>query len=175
MSFRQAPTRLLFLAAAVVACSGDATRTTGPAPQPPTISEVGVTPNPNSTISFIVGVTSDHADSIRIRYESAADSSDATPFYRVVSHAPTAVAVVGLRALTRYSFVAEAIGPGGRVVSLVQSATTGELPLPLQTLHLVGTGSATAGYTLVAPLFSDTSLTADGFLVAFDQLGVIRW
>jgi hypothetical protein len=166
---------LLCLATVITACGSDSVPATAPAPQPPTISAVTVAANANSTISFIVGVTADRADSIRIRYESAVDSSDATPFYRVVSHASTAIAVVGLRPSTTYSLIAEAIGSGGRVVSAAQSATTGDLPAALQTLHLTGTGNPTAGYTLVVPLFPDTSATADGFVVAFDRLGVIRW
>ncbi|HEV8447840.1 MAG TPA: arylsulfotransferase family protein [Gemmatimonadaceae bacterium] len=175
MSLRPA---LLCLATAIAACGDDTTQATAPAaptPQPPSISAVVVSANPNSAISFTVAVTTDRADSIRIRYESADDTSQATPFYRVASHAATAVVVVGLRASTTYTLVAEAIGQGGRVVSTSQSAATGELPPALQTLHLTGSGSPSAGYTLVAPLFADTSMTADGFLVAFDQLGVIRW
>jgi len=97
------------LVIAVAACGGDTISAT--APQPPSIGEVTAVANPNSAVSFNVAVTTDRADSIRIRYESAVDSSDTTPFYRVVAHVPTAIAVVGLRPSTTYSLVAEAIGP----------------------------------------------------------------
>ena len=170
MSLRPVATVVVLV---IGACSDDALRTT--APQPPAISDVSAVVSPNSTISLVVAVNSERADSVRIRYESADDASDVTPFYRVRPHTPIAIAVVGLRASTTYSLVAEAIGPGGRVASAPQSAATGELPPTLQALHLTGTGAPTAGYTLVVPLLPDTSVTADGFVVAFDRLGVIRW
>jgi hypothetical protein len=164
----------IVLALTVGACSDDSVRATAPIPQP-VVATVSVAANQNSAVSLIVAVTTDHADSIRIRYESAVDSSDVTPFYRIAPHVPVSIAVVGLRASTTYTLVAEAIGAGGRVTSATQTAATGELPAALQALHLTGVGAPTAGYTLVVPLLPDTSLSADGFVVAFDRLGAIRW
>jgi Arylsulfotransferase (ASST) len=160
-------------ALAAAACADDAARQT--APQPPVVAHMTVSVNPVNAVSLIVSVSAERADSIRILYQSASDSMAATPFVRAASTGATTVAVVGLRASTSYSLVADAIGSAGRVTSTAESATTGELPAELQALHLRGNGRPSAGYTLVVPLFPDTSATANGFVVAFDQDGAIRW
>lgn len=168
-------TRLILpcLAAALAACGSDVARQT--APQPLVIERVAVATNATSAVSLLVSVSTEHADSVRILYSSVNDSSASTPFYRAAAGGPTTIAVVGLRASTNYSLVADAIGPGGRVTSVSESATTGDLPLELRALHLSGSGAPSAGYTLIVPLLPDTSAAANGFVVAFDALGVIRW
>jgi hypothetical protein len=161
------------LVLAVIACGDDAGRQT--APQSPAVSSVDASVDPVNAVALLVSVSAAHADSIRILYQSPNDSSGATPFVHAASTGPTAFAVVGLRASTRYSLVAEVIGAGGRVTSAAESATTGELPTELRALHLKGTGRPSDGFTLVVPLLPDTSATANGFVVAFDRDGVVRW
>jgi hypothetical protein len=163
----------LCLATAFAACSDSAARQTGP--QPLVIARVSVTSDSASVVSLLVSVSATNADSIRILYTSINDSSGATPFYRAAATGPTTIAVVGLRASTNYSLVADAIGPGGRVTSVSESATTGDLPPELRALHLSGSGAPSAGYTLIVPLFPDTSVAANGFVVAFDASGAVRW
>jgi hypothetical protein len=160
----------------VVACGDDTTRTTavGP-PQPSVISQFTAATNPLNAVSLTISLSAVHADSVRIRYEAPTDANASTPFYRVAAERATTIAVVGLQAATTYSLVADAFGPDGQVTSAPVSATTGELPAVLQALHLRGNGTPSAGYTLVVPLFPDTSASADGFVVAFDQAGVVRW
>ena len=164
---------VLILTMAAASCGDDAVRPT--APQPTVISRVAIAANAANAVSLFADVSTEHADSIRVRYESAAEASDTTPYYRVDPSGTTRIAVVGLRASTTYSLVAEVVGQGGRIASIPQSATTGDLPATLQSLHLSGSGSPSAGYTLVVPLFPDTSAGADGFVVAFDQAGIVRW
>jgi len=161
------------VALAFIACADDAPRTTTP-PAPPTISQLTAAVSPANAVALFVSLAAAHADSVRILYESSTDPSASTPFYRVAAEGPTTISLVGLQASTTYSLVAEAIGPGGRVTSGSQSMT-GDLPPALQALHLRGSGNPSAGYTLVVPLFPDTSASADGFVVAFDQAGVVRW
>jgi hypothetical protein len=161
------------LAIVAASCGDDALRATAP---PPTIvSRVAIAANAANAASLFEDVSTEHADSIRVRYESATDASDTTPYYRVDPSGTTRIAVVGLRASTTYTLVADAVGPGGRVESISASAATGELPATLKSLHLAGIGSPSAGYTLVVPLLPDTSVGADGFVVAFDQTGIVRW
>ena len=164
---------ILGLLLALAACSDDATRPTGP--QPVVIARVTAAANPTSTVSLVVSVSASNADSIRILYTSANDSAGATPFYRAAAAGATTIGVVGLRASTNYSLVAEAIGAGGRLTSVSESATTGDLPPELRALHLSGSGAPSAGYTLIVPLLPDTSAGANGFVVAFDASGTIRW
>ncbi len=164
---------ILVLAMTTASCGDDALRPT--APQPTIVSRVAIVANPANAVSLFADVSTEHADSIRVRYESAADASDTTPYFRADPSGTTRIAVVGLRASTAYSLVADVVGPGGRVSAISQSATTGELPSTLQSLRLAGSGTPSAGYTLVVPLLPDTSAGADGFVVAFDQAGIVRW
>jgi len=165
---------VLILTMAAASCAGDDTvRPT--APQPTIISRVAIAANAANAVSLFMDVSTEHADSIRVRYESAGEASDTTPYYRVDPSGTTRIAVVGLRASTTYSLVAEAVGAGGRVTSVSESAATDDLPATLKSLHLAGSGSPSAGYTLVVPLFPDTSTSADGFVVAFDPAGIVRW
>lgn len=160
-------------ALAIAACGEDGARQT--APLPTIISHVAASVDSGNAISLLVTVATEHADSIRLRYESATDSSATTPFYRAAPSGITTMAVVGLRPSSTYSVVADALGAGGEVTSVEASATTGDLPPELRALRLSGTGAPSPGYTLVVPLFPDTSVTANGFVVAFDQTGVVRW
>jgi len=164
---------VLPLAMVTASCGDDAVRPI--VPQPTVVSRVAIAANAANAVSLFADVSTEHADSIRVRYESAADASDTTPYYRVDPSGTTRIAVVGLRASTTYSLVAEVAGQGGRVASIPESATTGDLPATLKSLHLAGSGIPSAGYTLVVPLFPDTSASADGFVVAFDQAGIVRW
>ena len=163
-----------WLAAIAITSCADGTAVPAPA-LAPSVSGFTVNINSNNALSLVVSFAIEHADSARVRYESAADTADVTPFCRMVATRVTKLAVVGLRPSTTYSLVVEGIGPGGRVTSEPQSATTGELPSPIRSLRLTGIGRASSGLTLVVPLLPDTAMTADGFVVAFDGAGEIRW
>lgn len=173
MSFRKC---VVPLAAGLVACGDAASRTTAVVPPAaPVVSQFIAAVNATNAVSLVVSLSAAHADSVRIRYESPTDGSAATPFYRMAAQGVATIALVGLKAATTYSLIAEAVGPGGNVSSAPLSAETGDLPATLQALHLSGMGNPSAGYTLVVPLLPDTSASADGFVVAFDEAGLVRW
>jgi hypothetical protein len=158
---------------AFIACSDYAAPTV--ARQPPVVSRVTIAENPNNTLSLIVSATVRNADSVRVRYLTTAGEAGATPFTAVRATTDTKLAVLGLRASSAYSMIVEAIGPAGRAVSDSQSATTGELPVTIRSLRFIGTGHASDGFNLVVPILPDTSMSADGFVLAFDDAGEIRW
>jgi hypothetical protein len=139
----------------------------------PFVSLVSVAVNPTNALSLIVSVTAENVDSVRVRY--AGDTASATPFQRVNSSGATTVDIVGLRASTNYSLVVEALGRNARIESEPQSAATGDLPPAIRSLRLAGSGRPSSGFTLVVPLFSDTTQSADGYVVAFDDAGEVRW
>jgi len=170
-SVRCAPSWLAILA--VVACSDSVAPTS--TPQPPVVSRITIAENQNNTLSLIVSATVRNADSVRVRYQTAGGEADVTPFTAVRSTSDTHIAVIGLRASSTYSLIAEAIGPAGRAVSEPQVATTGELPLAIRSLRLSGAGHASEGFNLVVPILPDTTMSADGFGLAFDDAGEIRW
>jgi len=170
-SVQFAPLCLALLA--ITACSENAATTS--APQPPVVSHVAIAENPNNALSLVVSATARNADSIRVLYQSARGEADATPFTAVRSASDTKIVVIGLRASNAYSLIVEGIGPAGRAASEPQSATTGELPLAIRSLRFIGTGHASDGFNLVVPILPDTSMSADGFVLAFDDAGEIRW
>jgi len=159
----------LIVFAGALSC-GDAASTL--TPKRPTVSDITVVANPENALSVLIALNATAADSVRVRY-SDADSASVTPFYRLRGSASGKIAVFGLRPSTKYSVVVEAIGPGGTFTSATASVTTPALPPQIASLRLSGAGSSSPGYTLVVPVFSDT--TADGFIVAFDETGDVRW
>ena len=158
---------------AIIACSDNAAPTS--TPQPPVVSRVAIAENQSNTLSLIVSATVRNADSIRVRYQTTGGEADVTPFAPARSTGDTQIAVLGLRASTTYSLIVEAIGPAGRAASEAQAATTGELPLGIRSLRLVGAGHGSEGFNLVVPIFPDTTMSTDGFVLAFDDAGEIRW
>ena len=169
--FRCAAPYLAMLA--LVSCSDDAAMPTSP--RPPLVSRFAIGVNQHNSLSLVVSIAASNADSARVRYESADDSSGVTPFYSLSSAGDTRIALVGLRASTSYSLVVEASGRGGQTTTDTQVASTGALPLAIRSLRLAGTGRPSSGFTLVVPLLPDTTVSADGFVVAFDRAGEIRW
>lgn len=163
-----------WLATAITAACTNETATS-PASRAPIVSRVTIVVNAANALSLIVSVVANDADSARVRYEAQSDTGGYTPFQRVSSTGPTAIPVVGLRASTSYALSVEALGRGGHVESASQTSTTGELPLAIRSLRLTGTGRPSDGLTLVVPLLPDTATSADGFVVAFDETGEIRW
>ena len=128
-----------------------------PCVPPPLVSHVAVSANQNNALSFIVSVAASNADSVRVRYQGAQDSSAMTPFYPLSRTTETKIAVVGLHASTTYSLAVEAVSRGGHITSEPTLATTGALPPTIQSLRLAGTGHPSTGLTLVVPLLPDTS------------------
>jgi hypothetical protein len=141
---------------------------------PPVLSRVTVGVNSTNALSAIVSFTAQYADSARVRVTSATDT-DTTPFYSVDRASGGVIAVLALRPSTPYTLVVETIGRGGRSPSDSLSFVTSELPAAIRSLRLSGSGRASAGYTLAVPLLPDTTPRADGFVVAFDEDGAIRW
>jgi len=143
-----------------------------PARRVPALSAVRVSANTFNALSAIVQFQVRDADSARLIYRSAMEPEQATPFSTVPGMAMR-IAALGLRASTRYTLVVEAIGAGGTARSDNVAVETGALPEVLRALHLTGTGTPGAGYTLVVPVYMDRAPGA--FLVAFDSTGDICW
>ncbi len=163
---RQALAGLSLLAAA---CASDAPFQ--PTPGPPVLGALAVAANPYNALSVSVSFTVDGADSARLVYRSAADPEAATPFYPV-HDGPARLVALGLRPTTAYALDVEAIGAGG-LTRLSGTATTDTLPALLRSAHLQITGAPSPGFLLVTPEFFGGG--ADGFLLVFDETGVLRW
>src|SRR5262249_18569605 len=101
--------------------------------------------------------------------------TEATPFRALTAAGETKMAVIGLRASKTYSLIVEAIGRGGRTVSDPHVTTVGELPPAIRSMRFAGTGHASKGFTLVVPMLPDTTMSGDGFVLAFDDQGEICW
>jgi hypothetical protein len=170
-SHRSAPSLLTLLA--IMSCTDDVPPTG--ALQLPVISRISVKENPENTLSLLVSVAASNADSARVRYWTGSDALEATPFHAVRGAADTKMAVIGLRASKTYSLVVEAIGGGGLTLSDPQVTTTGELPAAIRSMRFVGTGHASKGFNLVAPILPDTAMSDDGFVLAFNDAGEICW
>ncbi|MEP6573687.1 MAG: aryl-sulfate sulfotransferase [Gemmatimonadota bacterium] len=151
----------------LAACSDS---TAPPASGAPTVGSIAAALNPVNALSTLVSFQSTNADSARVLFHGAGGGADSTPFIAIPGGADT-IAVLGLLRGTAYSHVVELKGSGGTVRSASVDATTGALPLALQSVHLVLTGTARPGFTLtgVAPT------PAQAYVVLFDSLGEIRW
>ena len=163
---------VLPLAMTTASCGDDALRPT--APQPTIVSRVAIATNPANAVSLFADVSTEHADSIRVRYESAADVSDTTPYYRADPSGTTRIAVHWPARVDDLLARRRGRRFGRSRFGDPQSATTGELPSTLQSLRLAGSGTPSAGYTLVVPLLPEYG-RRDGFVVAFDEAGIVRW
>jgi arylsulfotransferase ASST len=170
-SVRSVPSWLAMFA--IMSCADDAPLTG--APRPPVVSRVAIEEIPESTLSLLVSLTASNADSARVRYWTGDDAPEATPFHALSGAGDTKMAVIGLRASKTYSLIVEAIGRGGRTISDPQVTTVGELPLAIRSMRLVGTGRASTGFNLVVPILPDTTMSDEGFVLAFNDAGEICW
>jgi hypothetical protein len=159
--------------ALVLACCAACRDGLAPITSAPVVSRVTVAANANNVLSAIVTCSVSGVDSARVRFLGADGDSGATPFAHP-SAGSVRIVVLGLRASTQYSLAVDAFGAGG-LVSAPDSLVTPPLPSAIQSLRFRGTGSPSASYTLVVPILSDTLSGGDGYVVAFDAAGDVRW
>lgn len=155
--------------AGALACGPDAIVDPGPAP---VIAFATAAANPHNVLSARVIVDLRDADSARVVYAAAGEAPRATPFTRVRTGTDT-ITALGLRPGTAYTLRVEALGGSVSVHSDQVGWTTGELPDILRSVRLVGSGTPSAGYTLVVPVFLGGQ--SDGYVLAFDEAGEISW
>lgn len=167
---RTRPLAVLLAMVSSGGCRGDAGLSSRAAPF---VTDLAARANPYNALSVIVAFRAVRGDSARVLYASAAESERATP-WQLVRGDLQRIAVLGLREKTSYSLRIQAVGVGGTSSSTGVAITTGEIPAAIRDMHLVVTGSASPGYSLIVPVrfSSDSSV---GFLLAFDETGALRW
>lgn len=176
---RVGPSSVALAAAAVaalllwlVACSHD--RTMAPSASSsiakPLIREFSVGANPFNALSTVVTFRASEADSARVVYTTASDTTAATPFTALTGDSGRVV-TLGLLPNTSYSNRLELVGAGGTTTETFRFST-GSLPAYLRTASLNITGAFGRGYTVVSPiLYAGDSV----LIVAFDTRGRVRW
>ncbi len=126
--------------------------------------------NPRNNLSALIDVQFTEADSLRVLSVENGTRSAVTPFI-AASGSMGRLPVLGLRRLTTYSLVVEAVGSGGTTVSQPVSITTGDLPQSLKNVSLTTLrGSGTRGYIYFA-----VNIGTSAFALAFDSTGTIAW
>ena len=136
------------LAAAIAyACAGD--RSVGPSECPPaTVSSAAVVPNATNVLSVLVTGEVHDADSVMVRFASAAGSVDSTPASTVIGDSAIAV-VLGLLPKTEYAAQLVAFNRCGATASHATAFTTAALPSDLPSY--VASGAAPSpGYVVFA-------------------------
>jgi hypothetical protein len=138
---------------------------------PGPLTVTSITPDQSIPIAAQVSYSGQAADSVRAHYSSA-DGSDTgiTPWIPARSGA---IPLLGLRAATTYAVTLESKGIGNTATGAVANYTTPPLPTALAgvTLGLVSGTAPVAGFTLASLTVPD----GDGYLIAFDGSGSIRW
>jgi Arylsulfotransferase (ASST) len=135
----------------------------------PTVS-ASFAPSPNNNLSALVNVTTTRADSVRVIPAAGSASFPATPYFFDTS-GTTQVPVLGLRASSSYSIVAEAVGARGMTQSQPITLSTGDLPESLRSVRITTLkGTPTTGFNYAA-----LDIGHDAFAVAFDSTGEIAW
>lgn len=142
----------------------------GIAPAPPSVRQVSISLNQLNNLSTVVTFRVENADSARVRYWAEGEPVRATPFTAVTGDSARVV-TLGLRRLTAYAHVVEAVGPAGTHVSATVEQQTGDIPARLRSVGIAVTGTATPGYVLVDGL----GLGDPEIVYAFDETGDIRW
>ena len=136
------------------------------------LTAVSVTGNAFNALSAIAQFQVTNADSTRLLFRTGSEAEQSTPFFRATG-GTVRIPALGLRASTRYSVTVEAVGGGGTTRSEKMDVETGVLPESLRGMRLAVTGAASAGYTLVVPIYFIKSPGA--MIVAFDGAGELRW
>jgi hypothetical protein len=145
---------------------------TGPVDAPPTVIAAAAMQNPENAISAFIELATAAGDSARIEFAESGGAVERTPFQAIRPGVDTIVAL-GLRPGTSYTLTAEVSGPGGSTRSPELAFTTGPLPPALAALRLTGTGTPSAGYTMIVPVFLGGDTTA--YLLIFDESGALAW
>lgn len=157
---------VLLVLGLVIGCSED------PVTEPDGSAEVlsaTATESPYNALSAVVSFAVAEAESARVVYAPrATEEIAATPFLPVADGTGE-IPVVGLRPGLLYRFVVEVVGHGSVARSDTVEFRAGSLPAPLDKLGIQVTGN-TEGYG-----FTGVNLDGQGYLVAFDGAGEIRW
>lgn len=136
----------------------------------PRVTSLAVGPNALNALSTVVSFTASGADSARVIYSAASDTTTSTPYVPVVNDSGRVV-TLGHLPNTNYAEILQIVGPGGTVSESFQVAT-GDLPTYVKTASLAVNGTFGPGYTLVSPImFNGDSV----IMLAFDRLGRVRW
>ena len=153
--------------AALASCDGDSSVV----PSQPTIGSVAAVANPHNALSARVVIVSEDVDSARVLFRGPDGVEHQTPFSTV--HATDTLVVLGLKAETDYTLVADARGGAASLQSSAVTFRTASLPAALQSVRLRGVGAPSAGHTLTVPVFLGGQ--NDGYVVAFDAAGEVSW
>jgi Arylsulfotransferase (ASST) len=137
-------------------------------PVPVVAAEISV--NPHNTLSALLSVATEHADSARVVFQDQNGGLDSTPYVAVTGGIDTVV-TLGLRASTTYQNVIEVKGPTGEMASDTLSFTTGPLPDLLNRVTISTEGTAGPGLTMTSVQVGGNAV----FAIAFDSVGTIRW
>jgi arylsulfotransferase ASST len=164
------PALLVLAAASGMAGCGNEEATAPVLAPAPRVASAVVSPNPHSTLSALISVAAEHADSARVVYREKDLPVDSSPYVPVSGGTATLV-LLGLRAGTGYQATVEVTGPGGGASSDTLAFTTGPLPELLQGVTISTTGSGGPGLTLTSIQLGGTAV----FALAFDSAGTIRW
>ncbi len=141
-----------------------------PRPRAPLLVEVLSQPNPRNSLSAVIFITAQNADSARVLYTEPTAGQAATPFY-AVRQGSVSIPLLGLKPHSTYLYTVEAFGPGGRGSSSELTLSTSGLPVELSGLRMVQlAGAPSPGFLLTAFL-----LDSIGAVVAFDTLGEVCW
>ena len=123
-----------------------------------------------NTLSAVVTVGVQRADSARVACRADGGGSlEATPYYQIAAGSID-IAVLGLLPNTRYQCSALALGAGGAATSDSVVYQTQDLPVALAGVRLEITGSPPPGL-VISEVARDTTV----FTVAFDSAGRVRW
>ena len=156
------------LAIALAACGSESDNNTGRPPLLPRIFDFGIGLNGNSVLVATAAYNTADADSARVVFWSSDGVKQYTPYTTTPNLGPHIV--LGLRPLTSYSFVVEAVNRIATVTSDTASATTGPLPPFLAAASLAGASPSSGGYILTALRDGSTA-----YAVAFDSAGQVAW
>ncbi len=144
----------------------------GPSDPPPTITAAAAAATAGNAIAALVALTTADGDSARIEIAETGGPTERTPYQAIRPGADTIVAL-GLRPATSYVLTVEVSGPGGSTRSSALPFHTGPLPPALASLRLTATGTPSAGYTMIVPVFFGGDTAA--YLLVFDEAGTLRW
>lgn len=136
-------------------------------PSEPGVFLTGTGVNPNNNLSGIVTFVSRGMDEARVLTWTGTEPPRATPF-RPVHDGVNTLVTLGLEPDTDVWHQVEARDGGGEPTLTTPPVIirTGDLPAPLEAMALRTTGTPSPGYL---------SATLDGYLVAYDERGRVRW
>lgn len=138
------------------------------APPAIAITHVVVTASTTNVLADVLTFLATGLDSARVVSTAQGEPTLATPCVRLATDSGRIV-VLDLKPSKTYVQHVSACGVGG-VVSPPVSISSGALPTPLQDVRLQITGMPSSGL-----IFMATNRDSNGYLLAFDTTGAIRW